>query len=90
MLTQTKVLGISEKQRIKLDIFVSFQKRNIFLHLKTIFFFDFILQLLQECDTFVSNSVFFFVTCSLQPTYSCFMSLKAISDGDLQNILQPL
>ena len=38
MLTQIKVLGISEKQRIKLDIFVSFQKRNIFLHLKTIFF----------------------------------------------------
>ena len=37
--TQIKVLGISEKQRINLDIFVNFlKKKSVFLHFKTLFF----------------------------------------------------
>ena len=38
--TQIKVLGISEKQRINLDIFVNFlKKKRFFLHFKIVFFF---------------------------------------------------
>ena len=70
-----------------------FSKRNIFLHFQTIFFFffffDFFSQLFMEWDTFESNSVSFFLSCSLQPTNCCFVSLKKISDGDLQTILHP-
>ena len=73
--------------RIKLDIFVKFLKEEHFLHFKTIIFFDFILFI--KCDAFESNSVSFFLSCSLQPTKSCFVSLKAISDRDLQTIHHP-
>ena len=42
---QTKILGISVRQRNKLDFLSIFSKRHIFLHFKTtIFFCDFILQ----------------------------------------------
>ena len=37
--TQIKILGISEKQRTKLDIFVNFLKKKLFLHFKTITIF---------------------------------------------------
>ena len=38
--TQIKVLGIPEKQRINLDIFVNFLKKKLlFLHFKAVFFF---------------------------------------------------
>ena len=38
--TEIKVLGISEKQRINLDIFVNFlKKKRFFLHFKIVFFF---------------------------------------------------
>ena len=44
---QIKVLGISEKQRINLGIFVNFLKKKRFLHFKTVIFFDFISQFLK-------------------------------------------
>ena len=44
---QTKVLGVSEKLRINLDILSLFSKRNVFLHFKTVFFYS-ILQFLKE------------------------------------------
>ena len=62
----------SEKQRIELNIFVKFLKKRLFLPLKTtMIIFDFTLQF--------SGSV----SCSLQPTNSCFASRKMISDRDL-------
>ena len=74
--------------RIKLDIFVKFLKEKDFFTLQNNNnFFDFILFI--KCDTFESNSVCFFLSCSLQPTNSCFVSLKAISDRDLQTIHHP-
>ena len=43
-MNKNKILGISEKQRIKLDIFVDFPKKEHFLGFKTtIIFFSFIL-----------------------------------------------
>ena len=88
--TQIKILGIFEKQRIKLDTFVKFLKKKHFLHFTTIIiFFYFILQFLKECDTFKSNSVSFFLSYSLKPTNTCFVSTKVISDRDLETIHQP-
>ena len=87
--TQLKILGISKKQRIKLDIFSIFSKRNIVLHFKTAIFVCFHFAVLNECDTFESNSESFFPSFSLHPTNSCFASLKAISDRCLQTIPHP-
>ena len=57
--TKTKVLGISEKQRINLDIFVNFlKKKRFFLHFKIVFFFYFILQFLKKSDTSEYNSAY--------------------------------
>ena len=59
--TQIKALGISEKQRINLNIFVNFLKKKLFfLHtLKEKFFlFYFILQFLKESDTSEYNSAY--------------------------------
>ena len=57
--TQIKVLGISEKQRINLDIFVNFlKKKRFFLHFKIVFFFYFILQFLKKSDTSEYNSAY--------------------------------
>ena len=85
-----KNLGISEKRRIKLDIFVNFLQTEHFFKLsKNNSFFGFHFAVLKECDTFESNSASFFPSCSLWPTNSCFASLKVISDGDLQTILHP-
>ena len=72
--------------RIKLDIFVKFLRQKHFLHFSNNNF-DFILFIKR--DTFESNSVSFFLSCSLQPTKSCFVSLKAISDRDLQTMHHP-
>ena len=59
MRTQIKFLGISEKQRINLDILVNFlKKERFFLHFKTVIFFDFILQFLKESDTSEYNSAY--------------------------------
>ena len=64
--TQINILGISEEQRIKLDIFVNFLKKNHFLDFKTtIIFFWFRFAVLKEWDTFESNSVSFFPTTQL-------------------------
>ena len=53
-----KVLGISEKQRTNLDIFVNFlkktkneKKQQLFLHFKTVIILSFILQFLKESNT---------------------------------------
>ena len=74
------ILGISGKQRIKLDVFVNFlKKKPLFLHFKTTTFFLFHFTVLKECNTFESNSESFSPSWSLQPTNSCFTSLKAIS-----------
>ena len=57
--TKVKVLEISEKQRINLDIFCQFsQKETPFLYFKTVFFFDFILQFLKESDTSEYNTAY--------------------------------
>ena len=82
------ILGISEKQRIKLDVSVNFlKKKPLFLHFKTTTFFLFHFTVLKECNTFESNSESFSPSWSLQPTNSCFTPLKAISDRDLQTML---
>ena len=57
--TQIKSSGISEKQRIKLDILSIFSKRNIFLDFQAIIIF------FEQCDTFESNHVFFFFQVAL-------------------------
>ena len=73
----------SEKQRIKLDIFVNFLKKNNFLHFETtIILFDFFLQFWRS-TILLSRTMSFFTSCALQPTNSCFVSLKVISDKDL-------
>ena len=56
----------SEKQRIKLDIFVNFLKNEHFLHFKTTDSFLLHFTVLREYDTFDSNSVSFlqFALCN--------------------------
>ena len=49
----------SEKQIIKLEIFVNFLKKTRFLHCKTRMFFGGFFTVLKEHDTFESNSLFF-------------------------------
>ena len=86
--TQIKILGISEKQGIKLDIFVNFlKKKQFFLHFKATIFFWFQFAILKKCNTFDSNSRSFFPICSLQATSNCFCATE--SDIDLQNTLHP-
>ena len=73
----------------EIEFLSNFSKRNIFVHSKANLFY-LILEFLKECDTFESSSVFFFfLSCSLQPTKSWFVSLKAISNRDLQTIHHP-
>ena len=85
--TQIKVLGISEEQKIQLDIFGNFLKKKHFLHFKTTkMFFWFQFAVLKECNTFDLNSVPF--VPSLQPTGNRFCANE--SDIDLQAILHPL
>ena len=87
--TQTRILGISEKQRIKLEILVKFVKKKHFLHLKTIIIYFLISYFSLSAMRFSQTLYLFFLCCSLQPTNSCFISLKAISDKNLQTILHP-
>ena len=78
--TQIIILGIFEKQRTKLDIFVNFlKKKHNFL-----FHFTF----LKKSDVLESSSVSFFPRCPLLPTNNCLASLNAISDRDLETILR--
>ena len=77
--TQIKILGISEKQGIKLDIFVNFlKKKHFFLHFKTIIF-DFNLQFWSSATLLTGTLYLLFqvVLCN-QPTI-VFAPLKAIS-----------
>ena len=60
-----------------------FSKRNIFLHFKTFFLFQF--TVLKECNTFDWNSPSFIPSCSLQPTNNCFCATE--SDIDLHTTL---
>ena len=55
---QIKVLGISEKQIINLNIFVNIlKKKGFFIYFKTVgFFFYFILKFLKKSDTSEYNS----------------------------------
>ena len=70
--------------RIKLDIFVNFLKENIFLHFKTIIF---LISPFSSSTILLSRTLYlFFLSCPLQPTKSCFVSLKVISNSDLQTI----
>ena len=66
--TQINILGISEKQRIKLDIFVSFLKKKHFLHFKTTINFNFILQFYKSV-TLLSRTLylFFYLALCKQP-----------------------
>ena len=60
-----KNLGIFEKQRVRLDIFVNFLKKETFFYtLKQQWFFWFHSTVLKECNTFDSNFVCFI------PSYS--------------------
>ena len=66
--TQIKILGISEKQRINLDIFVSFLKKKHFLHFKTTtIFFDFILQFWKSAILLRSTLYLFFQVALCNP-----------------------
>ena len=91
ILTQIKILGIYEKQRIKLDIFVNFVKKKQFSRFQTnndfffVSFFEF-----EGLQYFESNSSSFIPSCSLEPTNSCFALLKVILDRNLQTIFHPL
>ena len=87
--TQTRILGISEKQRIKLEILVKFLKKKHFLHLKTIIIYFLISYFSLSAMLFSQTLYLFFLCCSLQPTNSCFVSLNAISYKNLQTILHP-
>ena len=62
--TQINILGISEKQRIKLDIFVSFLKKKHFLHFKTTINFNFILQFYKRVTLWVELCIFFSILLS--------------------------
>ena len=83
--TQIKISEISEKQRIKLDIFVNFIKKKCFLNFKTIFF------LISFCS-FEALRYFWvelciFVSKLLSATnQQLFASLKTISHMDLQTV----
>ena len=81
----TKISRISEKQRIKLDIFVNFLKKKHFFTLQNNIFFLFQFVVLKECNTFDSNSLSFIPSCCLQPAKNCFCATE--SDIDLQTIL---
>ena len=58
--TQIKVLEISKKQKVKLNIFVNFLIKKTFFTLQNNNFFSFHFAVLTECNTFESNSVFFY------------------------------
>ena len=78
--TWKKILGISEKQRNKKK---HFPKRNIFLNFKTtIFFFWFHFAILKGVWYFWVELCIFF-SKFLSATNSCFASLKAISNRDI-------
>ena len=85
-LTRTQISGISEKQRIKLNIFVNFLKKKHFFTVQSNIFFISIWSF-EECNSFDSNSPSFIPSCSLQPTNNCFRATE--SDIDLQTILHP-
>ena len=82
----TKISGIAEKQRIKLEIFVNFLKKKHFFTLQNNIFFISICSF-EGVQHFDSNSLSFIPTCSLQPTNNCFRATA--SDIDLQTILRP-
>ena len=84
-LTRTQISGISEKQRIKLDIFVNFLKKKHFFTLQNNIFLKFQFTVLKECNSFESNSLSFIPSCSLQPNNNWFCATE--SDIDLQTIL---
>ena len=86
---QIKILGISDKERINVH-FSQFSQKHFFTLQKFFYIFFFLFSFLQfwrNVNTFDSSSVSFIPNCSLQPTSSCFASLKVISDRDLQTIL---
>ena len=68
--TQTKILRIFEKQRIKLDFFVNFLKKRYFLDFKTTAkFFDFIFQFWRSAILLCRTVYLFFqVPLCNQPT----------------------
>ena len=54
--TQIKVLGISEKQRISLDIFVNFFKRKRFFYTLNVIFFISCCSFFKQSDTSEYNT----------------------------------
>ena len=77
--TQIKILGISEKQRIKLDIFVNFLKKKHFFTLQNNIFFYFNLQFWRSATLLTRTRYLLFqVALCNQPTI-VFAPLKAIS-----------
>ena len=85
---QKKICELQRNRELNWKLLSIFSKRNIFVEFKTtIIFFKIHFGVLKECNTFESNSGSFFPSCCLQPTSSCFVSPKAISDRDLQTTL---
>ena len=77
--TQVKVLGISEEQKIKLDIFVNFLKKKHFFTLQNNIFFYFNLQFWRSATLLTRTRYLLFqVALCNQPTI-VFAPLKAIS-----------
>ena len=75
----TKISGISEKQRIKLDIFVNFLKKKHFFTLQNNIFFYFNLQFWRSATLLTRTRYLLFqVALCNQPTI-VFAPLKAIS-----------
>ena len=77
--TDTKISGISEKQRIKLDIFVNFLRKNHFFTLQNNNVFDFSLQFWRSATLLTRTRYpLFQVAVRKQPTID-FLPLRAIS-----------
>ena len=81
----------SEKRRIKLNIFVNFLKdKHFFYILRQQQFFLISFCSFEGVRYFLVELLSFFPSYPMEPTNSCFASLKAIWDSDLQTIFNPL
>ena len=86
--TRTKILGISEEKRIKLDISVNFLKKKCFFTFQNNNFFFISICSFERVQHFWFELCIFIPSCFLQPTNNCFCATE--SDIDLQTILHPL
>ena len=73
-LMRTKISGISEKKRIKLNIFVNFLKKKHFFTLQSNIFFYFNLKFWRVQFFWLELAQSFIPSCSLQPTNNCFQT----------------